>query len=176
MTKKKKSVCREITSLVAFLLELHKQFTQALPPLYMNHITRAVSLSDLHIVILFKESDVEALPETLHQKSSDQEITSGFRPSLCARKTTCIGDCLMRTFLPSYGGTGGVRNVVILLIIAVEVLHIFDLCLFDNDSMFHYGHPHDFESETPETDRPSDLYQPSRLFLSPPLFIFFPLL
>lgn len=47
-----------------FPLEVHKQFTQALPfPLYMNHITGAVSsLSDLSIVGLFKESHAEPLP------------------------------------------------------------------------------------------------------------------
>lgn len=35
----------------------------------MNHITEAVSsLSDLGIVILFKESDAVVLPETVGQK------------------------------------------------------------------------------------------------------------
>lgn len=53
----------------------------------MNHITRAVSfLSDLGIVILFKESDAVVLPENCGPEVSDQQITLGSRPSLCTRK------------------------------------------------------------------------------------------
>lgn len=56
--------------------------------LYMNHITGAVSfLSDAGIVVLFKENGAVVLPETVGQKHSDHQITSRFRPSLCARKT-----------------------------------------------------------------------------------------
>lgn len=54
----------------------------------MNHITGAVSfLSDAGIVVLFKENGAVVLPETVGQKHSDHQITSRFRPSLCARKT-----------------------------------------------------------------------------------------
>lgn len=54
----------------------------------MNHITRAVCfLSDLGIVVLFKESDAVVLPERVGPEVSDHQITPGFRPSLCTRKT-----------------------------------------------------------------------------------------
>lgn len=63
----------------------------------MNHITRAVSfLSDLGIVILFKESDAVVLPETVGPELSDHKITPGFKNPHCApgRGTEILWDCL----------------------------------------------------------------------------------
>lgn len=79
----------ELTRHFVFHLELHKQFTQALPFTLYESYNRSslLLLSDAGIVVLFKENGAVVLPETVGQKHSDHQITSRFRPSLCARKT-----------------------------------------------------------------------------------------